>query len=376
MKFWAIVWNDLKLTARDRMFFFWLLVFPLLFAVIFGLAFPESSANEQKVALSVRDNDQHFLSRVLVEEMRGQKYAVELLPEGQEIKTRALVIPKNFTDDVLAGRKVQLVLKKKSGSDIKASQAAYSHVLKGIIKLLTKVVALSAEGESPIEQRFDRYQLERRISLRSELGGRLQTVPSGFNHTIPAVIVMFILFSVLMYGGINLLEERRHGQLERIYLNPISMSVLISSKWVSRLLLGILQVTVLFITGKILFHVYLGRSLAAIFLISLFFCGTIAGLSLLLGSIFRKEEMLLITNILLANLMASLGGCWWPLELVPAHLQTVGFIFPSGWAMDAFHRLIFFGQGLKDVQTHIFVLFAFMLAFLILTARFFKWRRV
>ena len=42
MTFWTIAVNDLKLTIKDKMFFFWLLIFPLLFALIFGMAFPES----------------------------------------------------------------------------------------------------------------------------------------------------------------------------------------------------------------------------------------------------------------------------------------------------------------------------------------------
>ncbi|MFQ5721208.1 MAG: ABC transporter permease, partial [Candidatus Aminicenantales bacterium] len=323
MKLWAIIWNDLKLAARDRMFFFWLLVFPLLFIFIFGLAFPESSAQEQKVALNILDQDQNFLSRALIKELQSEKYAIKLLPEKQEIKTRLLIIPENFTQNIVAGQKVELVLEKKADSNLKASQAAYSHILKGVIKLLAKVVALSSEESNQLEQKFNQYQLKQLIQLRSSLGGKLKRIPAGFNHTIPAVVVMFILFTVLMYGGMNLLEERRHGQLERIYLNPISMPALITSKWLSRLLLGLLQVVILFLVGKILFHIYLGQSLMGVFLISFFFCGTIAGLSLLLGSIFRKEELLLIINILLANLMASLGGCWWPLELVPKHLQMV-----------------------------------------------------
>ena len=249
-------------------------------------------------------------------------------------------------------------------------------MLKAVIKVLTKIVALSPDKGNVLEKNFQQYQLEQLITLQSKLGGKLKSLPSGFNHTIPAVTVMFILFTVLMYGGVNLLEERRNGQLERIYLSPIALPALIGSKWVSRLLLGMLQVVVLFFVGKIVFHIYLGPSLISIFLISLFFCGTIAGLSLLLGSIIRKEEILIILNILLANVMASLGGSWWPLELVPGYLRTIGFIFPTGWAMDAFHRLIFFGQGLKGVQTHILVLFAFTSAFLILAVKFFKWRRV
>ena len=48
-------------------------------------------------------------------------------------------------------------------------------------------------------------------------------------------------------------------------------------------------------------------------------------------------------------LMAALGGCRWPLEVVPENMQKLGHLFPSAWAMDILHRLISFGDGIGSV---------------------------
>jgi len=375
MTFWTIALNDLKLTVKDKMFFFWLLVFPLLFASLFGLAFRESSQEMRKVALDVLDKDKSFLSQTLIKELSNEKYVVNVLTNEEERKRRTLIIPKNFCQNILAGKKVELFLERESGSNMEASQAAYSNVLKAIIKILTKLVSLAPQNERELENKYNEHKLERLISLRTEMAGKLQTIPSGFNHAIPAVSVMFILFTVLMYGGINLLQERRAGQLERIYLSPATFSSIIGGKWISRLLLGMLQIVVLFLAGKILFKTYLGNSILALLLVALFFCGTIAGMSILFGSFIKKEEVLIIFNILIANLMASLGGCWWPLELAPRGIRILSFIFPTGWIMDAFHKLIFFGYNLESILLHIFILFLFTMVFLVLAVKFFKLRK-
>ena len=96
----------------------------------------------------------------------------------------------------------------------------------------------------------------------------------------------------------------------------------------------------------------------------------------MLGSIIKKEEILIVFNILFANLMAGLGGCWMPMEIFPKGIKTVNYIFPTGWAMDAFHKLIFFGYDLKAVSFNILILFLFSLVFLILAIKFFKLRKV
>jgi ABC-2 type transport system permease protein len=373
---WFIALNDLKITVRDRMFFFWLLVFPLLFAFLFGLAFPQSSPQDQKVTLNIQDKDKSFLSQALVEELKSEKYTIHLLEGEDEKRGRTLIIPEGFSRDVLEGKKVELVLEKEEGMNMEASQAAYSNVLKATIKILTKLVILSPENEEELREKYSQHRLERLVTLKTELAGELRVIPAGFNHMIPASAVMFILFTVLMYGGVIILQERNFGQLERIFLSPATFSSIIAGKWISRLLLGMLQITVLFLIGKILFKTYLGNSISSLLLVALFFCGTIGGLSILLGSIIRKEEVLIIFNIIFANLMAALGGCWMPIEIFPAGMRIVSFIFPTGWAMDAFHKLIFFGYDMRSILPNIAALFLFSVLFFILAVKFFKLRKV
>ncbi|UCC38662.1 MAG: ABC transporter permease [Candidatus Aminicenantes bacterium] len=376
MTAWNIAFKDLKLAFKDKMFFFWLLVFPLLFAVVFSLAFPESSESIQKISLNVIDNDKGLLSQALITELEGEKYTVESLEKETDRKIRTLIIPENFSKNILEGKQVELILEKEAESNIEASQAAYSNVLKAVIKILTKLVTLASQNESELQEKFDQHDIEKLIILKSELAGKLGAIPGGFNHMIPASSVMFILFTVLMYGGITLLEERRLGQLERIYLSPASFSSIIAGKWTSAFLLGMAQITLLFLIGKIIFRTHLGNSILALFLVAFFFCGTIAGMSILFGSIIKKEEVLIVFNIIFANLMSALGGCWIPLELFPASMKKVTYIFPTGWAMDAFHQLIFFGHGLKSVLFNILILSIFALVFLVLAVRFFKLRKI
>ncbi|MFW6159560.1 MAG: ABC transporter permease [Acidobacteriota bacterium] len=240
---------------------------------------------------------------------------IEEIDSEEKVRSRVLIIPEGFSDRVKTGEKTNLTIKRHPDSDPQYSQAAYSHVLKAIIKTITGLVgsvqlAEEKDESQGIEEIFLSYQPQRLITLRSELATPRKAIPSGYNHTIPAMTIMFILFTVLMYGGITLLEERRQGQLERIVINPISFSLLLAGKWLSRFLLGMFQLTVLFLAGYLLFGFNLGSSLFSVLLISLFFCRAIAGLSLLMGSLFEKEELLVVVSILLANLMAGLGGCW------------------------------------------------------------------
>jgi ABC-2 type transport system permease protein len=71
-------------------------------------------------------------------------------------------------------------------------------------------------------------------------------------------------------------------------------------------------------------------------------------------------------------MFAALGGCWWPAEIVPQAFRTLGMISPAYWAMDAFHKVIFFGKGFDAIMPNLLVLLAFTTVFMILALRFFK----
>jgi ABC-2 type transport system permease protein len=61
-------------------------------------------------------------------------------------------------------------------------------------------------------------------------------------------------------------------------------------------------------------------------------------------------------GVVAANVMAALGGCWWPIEITPPFMQKLQLAFPTGWTMDALHKLISFGYGPASVLPHILVM--------------------
>jgi ABC-2 type transport system permease protein len=52
---------------------------------------------------------------------------------------------------------------------------------------------------------------------------------------------------------------------------------------------------------------------------------------------------------LVVLIAAPLGGAWWPLEIVPQWMQTVGQLSPVAWAMNGFRSVIFHGGGVESV---------------------------
>jgi len=99
-----------------------------------------------------------------------------------------------------------------------------------------------------------------------------------------------------------------------------------------------------------------------------------AALSVFIGSLCRKEDLIIGLAVLLANIFAGLGGCWWPIEIVPPGVRTAAMVSPAYWAMDALHKLRFFQGDFGDILPNLGVLLALAAALTVVAGRTFKIR--
>ena len=66
---------------------------------------------------------------------------------------------------------------------------------------------------------------------------------------------------------------------------------------------------------------------------------------MILGNFAKSEGQIIAIGVILANALAAIGGCWWPIEITPEWAQKASLVLPTGWAMDAMHKLVSFGAS-------------------------------
>ncbi|MGR6998239.1 hypothetical protein ACU686_09355 [Yinghuangia aomiensis] len=80
---------------------------------------------------------------------------------------------------------------------------------------------------------------------------------------------------------------------------------------------------------------------------------------MLSGALFRTPEQASAIGPALGIGLGMLGGCMWPLAIVPAWLRSVGHAVPHGWAVDAWTELLSRHGGLLDIGRQLTVLAGF-----------------
>lgn len=352
---WHIARNDLRIWLRERGTVFWSFLGPFMFVLFFGILFKDDPGpGLPAVWLRNEDSSQTFASAVHVLLQEGG-VTVRLAATDSAAGAYRLVIPAGSADTLAAGRPPHVVLHVPSESPTPRERtlvAETTRALLGAYLGLTPEEAHAALDTTAVRARVV-------VDPRMLLVQRTLDVPEpsvGFQRTLPAYLVMFLFMTLLTSGVELLVAERRTGQLRRVLVSSVGSGALVLGKMLSRFTLGWMQIAVMLTVGALVFKVRFGAHPEALFVVLLAFALCATGLGLLFATFFRNADKAAGFGSMLTLIMAPLGGCWWPLEIVPGWMRTIAFLLPTGWAFDGLNRVMALDSGLGPLWPHLLYL--------------------
>jgi ABC-type multidrug transport system permease subunit len=395
--------NDLRQTSKDRPALFWMVILPVAFIFLFGSF--GGDRGPLRIRLGVNDEDRSFLSQAVVEALRREGFdvaetqlagadsaaagaAAASAAAGAPAPPRVLTFPAGLQDSLALGGRAPLDYRVSGEANAEASTVAKLHVQRAIVQTLAQLIEAApaeAPGGAPageraplvfdaaFEERFTRIQARpRAIQVQAETAGRGRPVPRGMRQSLPATIILFMLVNTSIYGGITLVVEKQERILARIAGLPVTRGEIIGGKLLGGVLIALFQAALLLLAGKLLFRAPLGGSVLGLALVLFGFALVCGSLALFWGAILRRAEQAMVLALVTSLFLGALGGCWWPLEVVPRWMQTVGHLSPTAWAMDGLHAVISFGSGAGAVLVPLLVLLLYAGVFAFLATRWLK----
>ena len=366
--------NDLSVFLRVKASFIWLFVVPLVFIGFMGFAMrgPGQPGN-LRPTVRVENRDTNYLAAVFIQELGSQGMSV-LGPDSTQDAPQKIIIPADFTARVLAGEQAKVQFTRKDNTVTGEGAMVELRLVRALIGINSHLLLAGAAGNGNLSETAVREAQRPAplVRLDARFAGR-KPAPSGFSFSLPGNIVMYVMMNLLIFGGVAVTRERQQGIVRRLACNPLTRAQVVAGKILGLILLGGVQVAVFLLAGHFVFGVNLGANLPAVLLTLLVYAWVAASLGVLVGSVIQAEDKVIGLCVLASLLMASLGGCWWPLEVGPPMLKTIAHCLPTGWALDALHLLISFGGGLPDAAKPLAVLAAFGATANVLAAWLFRW---
>jgi ABC-type multidrug transport system permease subunit len=334
----------------------WTFIMPIVFFFFIGTiagGHNASSDTRDPLALSA-SADAGFLADQFARRLAADGYRVVRTQSPEEFLSygRRLEIPAGFTDSVLAGHPMKVKFTR-AGEDL-GTTFDQVRVARAVYTLLADLSTIRASGAEATPERFAALAAApRKLTLDVHSAGKRVEAPSGYEQSVPGIMVMFTMIVLFTSGAVTLTIERRSGILRRLATSPMSRGAVVLGKWSARMVVGSIQMAFAMLTGRVLFHVHWGPNLAVVALTLLAYGALAAALAMLLGNFGRTEGQVIGLGVILSNVMAGLGGCWWPIEVAPLWAQKVAVFLPTGLTMNALHKLVNFGEPASAVVPHL-----------------------
>jgi ABC-type multidrug transport system permease subunit len=209
--------------------------------------------------------------------------------------------------------------------------------------------------------------------------GLLRRGAHRYQVLVPSYTVMFAFFLVLTVGWV-FVGERRQGTLARLRAAPLTRAEVLLGKLLPCFAVSLGQGLFLLAAGRLLFGMRWGPDNWSFaeqvgWLSLVVFCTSLAamGLALLVAALARTEMQVAIFGALPVLVLALIGGCVLPRELMPEQTQRLSLLTPQGWALDAYRELLSplgsYQPNLRIVLEACGVLSGFGVAFLALAWR-------
>lgn len=268
----------------------------------------------------------------------------------------AIVIPPEFTRDLAQRRtaRVQVIV---DASDPLASQAAMSGASLGGQQRALEIATARGGSSLPLE-----------VSVRPLYNPTLQSS----TYIVPGIIGVLLSMTLVIVMGMSVVRERERGTLEQLVVTPISRIGLMLGKVLPFVLVGYVQMTVILLLGRVVFHVPIRGSLLLLYVAAAGFIGANLAIGLWLSTMVRTQAQAMQMGFLflLPNLLLS--GFMFPREAMPEGAQWLGAALPLTYFLEVLRGILLKGVGLAALWPQITILAVFAVLFVGLAVRRFQ----
>jgi ABC-type multidrug transport system permease subunit len=335
---WKISKLEIKLALKDREAFVWSFIAPILFTAFIAVAFNGGSSEPGPIRAAY-DNGKNppYVEKIFKDFLAKENIA---LAEGKNLPV--ISVPDSLVQKMLDGRKAEVTIRV---SEESRSARAVSAKIRKLLYFLAFRVQPDWLDDPPSAAELDSLLAQSGpIRLKRATLGIAPRNPSSFERTFPSIVVMFLLFSLFTFYAGLWVEDIRTGKIRRIILSPTGMKDLFLAQVSSRMLWSVLQVVVVGMTATLLFRIEWELPVLATAALLLVYMGAATALGMLFGTFFDNPEKATGLGVIVSLVLAALGGCWWPLEIVPGPMKIAALFTPTGLTMDAFGEFIAYGR--------------------------------
>ncbi len=354
-RLWAIMLKEFTQLRRDRLTFAMMVGIPIMQLLMFGYAINSDPKHLRTVIVAY---EQGIFTRSLVQAIQNSAYfqivnnnastfqAEQMLARGET--QFALTIPPNFERDLIRGSYPSLLLQADAtdpaatGNAIASiqvlAQSALNHDLTGTLNTLNA-------RNPPFELRIHRLYN-----------------PEGITqyNIVPGLMGVILTMTMIMMTALGITREVEQGTMENLLATPVKPLEVMVGKIAPYILIGYVQVAVILIMARNLFHVPFVGSLGLLLFCVLVFIFANLTIGITISSVVRNQTQAMQMSFFFLLPSILLSGFMFPFQGMPQWAQFLGELLPNTHFLRLVRGIMLKGNGWSEAASHLIPLLIFI----------------
>ncbi len=347
----AVAAKEVRQLARDRPTFGMIVGVPLMQITLFGYAI---NFDVRHLATVVQDQANTSMSREVISDLEATQVlrVVRHANSGAEVDALmregrisvAVIIPPDFERRLQAdSRSVAQIL-------VDGSQPTIAGVVAGLANM--PILTRHAQGAYSGGKRMAAPRVEVRTLYNPEKRTAVQIVP--------ALMGVILTMTMVVFTASAIVRERERGNLELLIATPLGRLELMVGKILPYVVIGLIQVTIILIAGRLLFGVPVVGRLIELYGAALAFIAATLGLGLFVSTLAQTQFQAFQFAFLTMLPSILLSGFMFPFEGMPAAAQWIAQILPLTHFNVIIRGVMLRGAALPEVWPQLVKLAVFL----------------
>ena len=363
----GIILKEFIQLKRDRLTFGMIIGIPILQLLLFGYAI---NADPKHLPTAVFSADASPYARSLVAAMQNSGYfsvdkVIATQAEADDLLEHGTVqfvvtIPEGFGRRLVRGEKPVLLVEADA-----TDPSATGNAIAALLQIGT--VALARDLRGPFaELQATPQPFEMRIHRRYN--------PEGITayNIVPGLLGVILTMTMVLMTGLAMTRERERGTFENLLSTPARPIEVMTGKIVPYIMIGLIQVTIVFAEALLLFRVPMLGSVALLYAVVILFIAANLTLGITLSSIAQNQLQAMQMTFFFFLPSIILSGFMFPFRGMPEWAQALGSLLPITHFLLLVRGIMLKGAAFTDLVPQIWPILAFMLVVILVGLRFYK----
>jgi ABC-2 type transport system permease protein len=319
----------------------------------------------KNVRIAVVDTDRSVESGRLVNMLNGSEFFIVKgyagsVDEAMQLMHRnkcdvILNFPSGFGRDTGSGDGAQLQVLVNAINAV-AAQLSWAY-LNGVIREYNISLA-EGQGASALMQVMPSVDIASRYWYNEMLNYKY--------YMLPGILVILVTAIGFLMSGLNMVREKETGTIEQINVTPVKKYQFILSKMIPFLLIGLVDLSLGLLIGRLAFSIPFEGSLAVLFLGAIVFLVGILGLALFISTFSDTQQQFMFIAFFFTMIFILMSGIFTPAESMPGWAQKFNIMNPVAHLMRINRMVMLKGSGLADIRPELVALSLIAVVFSVL----------